>query len=741
MNKKKIVYIVTGAELLVLLLLFILVSSRSGESAVFDSSLMEEHSRGEGYEKTFSTPEFPLKKGIYHIRIRYLAEQKDRKAVNAFASVENSDPVMSRSILSDSMPLFGYRDETEGRFYVLQNASQVSVKCRNLDADYDLKVESVAVEYLRLPTAAVASCLGAFLFLVIDLAAAAYITGFFAKMDPKKRKIVFALAGIIVLSSIPALFQGIPDGDDLEFHCYRIVNMAEGLKHGCFPVRLYALYGNGYGYPEGIMYGDVLLYLPVLVYIIGFPLITAYKVYLVGITALTAVISYYCFKRISGGDAFLGTLLSFFYLFSACRLMDVCSRAAVGEYSAFAFLPLVAAGLYRLWYETPDEGQKKQIVFWELLAGFTGLLQSNLPTSVMTGVFFVVIFGLCYRVAFRPDRLVILLSSLGGTVLLNLGYLVPLVHYYLVFPLHVKFDNGGIQAKGLSIADLFLPSRVYPVKTLGIALMLSLAWIIYELLINPGRRPALKKLVILSVLSVFMTTVYFPYDWLKAHIPLAGTLLSSVQFPWRYLVIATLVITLGLCFALRGTGWRERSGRVLLLFALSMITLEQGLGIIGAWSAEETGRTFVSAGGIDAFYGYNIYRPEYTDIHALYELPEVRTEGEGIETGEWTRDYDEVFVPVINNGGDGAVELPVLAYRGYRAEAEGVPLQTSIGENYKLRVTIPAGFKGTVHAYFKESWVYRLSELVTIFTIAGFIVMFCVMKKRREQASTQRHAR
>ncbi len=730
-DKRNAWIILIIAEILIVLALSLPVCFREPVAADYSEEEMTVHPYGEGFQKSIGTKELFLSPGIYELTVLYSAEQKDRKAVNAFAVTESGDERYTESLLADEIPLFGYREEATGRFYVRGSTVPVSIRCRNGDADFDLEVGKISVRSLNKLSAVRLMILWSLIFLLIDILLLCVKTGVFKNASAERKRAAFILIGMMVLLSVPAFFNGIPDGDDLEFHCFRIVNMAEGFLHGSFPVRLYALCGNGYGYPEGIMYGDVLLYLPALLYIAGFSLMTAYKVYLVFINISTAAVSYFCFKRLGGGRSSLGLLGSFLYSFSVWRLVDVCSRGAVGEYSAFVFLPLFVAALYELAKKDRDGNERVYIIALELIVAFTGLLQTHVFTTVMAGFFAALFILLSAPSSLRKDRVRIFFSSLAGAFLLNLGYILPFIHYYLVFPLNEKFETAGIQTKGIRLADLFL-TGTYPPKSVGLALMLSLGMVIYFILQHRcTQRGALIKLTGLSALSLFMATIYFPFDWLKLHLPVLGPLLSSVQFPWRYLVIATVLITASLVLALGEL--KEQSGILLsfVLFSCCLLTLLQGSEYIGRWSEEENLRSFVSGASIDSFYGYTIFRPHDTDREALYEVPRVLPEGEGIEIGEWTRNFDEVLVPVKNGGKDGTILLPVLAYRGYRAEADGKMLQTSIGENYRLRVSVPAGFSGTVRAYFKESGFYRLAELVTLLTLIGMIVFFVKVFKRR----------
>ena len=170
-------------------------------------------------------------------------------------------------------------------------------------------------------------------------------------MNSKKKYLteclLIAAAGLI--SSLPLIFAGI-DGtvyQDLLFHLSRIEGIKEGVLSGQFPVMMESVWMEGKGYPVSIFYGDILLYIPALLRIVGVPVVITYKIFVLLINLLTAFSACFCFKRIFKYDisAYLGMFL---YVLASYRLMDIFVRAAVGEYAAFIFFPVIALGAKKI---------------------------------------------------------------------------------------------------------------------------------------------------------------------------------------------------------------------------------------------------------------------------------------------------------------------------------------------------------------------------------------------------------
>ena len=145
--------------------------------------------------------------------------------------------------------------------------------------------------------------------------------------------------GIALLASMPIFAMAIHNGHDLQFHLMRIEGLAAGIRQGQFPVRLESIWNDKYGYAT-LFYGDLLLYIPALLRLLGVTINAAYNAYILLMNVLTAVVSYRCFHAMVK-EKDIALLMTAAYVTSAYRLMDIYVRAAVGEYSAMIFLPMI----------------------------------------------------------------------------------------------------------------------------------------------------------------------------------------------------------------------------------------------------------------------------------------------------------------------------------------------------------------------------------------------------------------
>ena len=185
----------------------------------------------------------------------------------------------------------------------------------------------------------------------------------------------------ILLACLPLFSNYLYFGHDLEFHMQRIAAMAAELSYGQFPVRLTTTTLNGYGYASPLCYCELFLLLPALLYNLWLPLRTCYQVYLFAVTLATCLIAYFSFAKITASRR-LGLLGALLYTLSAHRLTCVYTRAAVGEFTAMAFFPLVLLGLYGIY--TSD---RPRFGDWLPMAlGMAAMVQSHLLSCELTAL-------------------------------------------------------------------------------------------------------------------------------------------------------------------------------------------------------------------------------------------------------------------------------------------------------------------------------------------------------------------
>lgn len=617
----------------------------------------------------------------------------------------------------------------------------------------------------------------------LDLLALAVLLCRRRRLSAKTPAVAGILLGAAVLSAWPTLTGGLRHGSDLGYHLRRIENIAAGLSAGQFPVRIEPDWINSYGYAVGVFYGDAFLYFPALLRLAGFTVTQAYFGYLALVHLATAGIAYGSFKRMLGQrlPALTGAVL---YTLASYRLCDLYTRAALGEYTALAFLPLVACGFWLIY--RPGAASARRLPGWLLLAlGMSGILQSHLLTLELTAGTLILLALACARRTFTRPVLARLFGAVGVFLALNAGFLVPFLDFYLTgrFAINQPGGTEPIQQNGALPAQLFglpadaaaqgLQQDLVPNMALtpgwalwGAAFLCAglLLWLALRrgracaaaqtlsapapgVSAAPGARPARPRraplpapavlalwVLPLGCLTAFAATALFPWDALYALGGPVRTLVGSLQFPWRSLSLTVLLFSIAaaaaLCLLRRS--WARRGAALALCAA-------------AAFSALAFARSFnADAAPVQFYYGTEEanwqmscghYLPMENGAVQFNDLPAGPQWGDGVTIRSYRKAEGGLTVDCANtSNAESPVRLTLLYYRGYTAVdvATGQRVPVVCGKNDSATLLLPAGYDGTLRVRFQEPWYWRAGELLTLAALAGLLLGW----RRRCRAET-----
>ena len=577
-------------------------------------------------------------------------------------------------------------------------------------------------------------------FAIVILLTMCYL---FRGKSAQNRYTLAARAAITFFSCVPEMTQGMCTGHDGSFHLLRIEGLAEGLRMGVFPVRMQSNWMEGYGYPVSVYYGDLLLYIPALLRLVGFSVTQSYKAYLFLINLGTTLIAYGCFHKIvkNSRAALFGTAA---YVFAVYRLTNVYVRIAVGEYSAIMFFPLVFLAMYRIYTEdvTALRAYMKNAVL--LAIGMTGLVQTHLISVATVSLMIAFVCILMLRKTLRKNTLLVYIAAVGMTVAVNLFFLVPFMDYSKNVPVEVLNDTEElaaetIQGAGAYISQYFmLYQRAFGASgrnigdrmaiTPGIVLMAVLFAGIYFCMKH--RDKMIKFMTLMSVLLLWMSSNLFPWNFIINHVPFMGWI-SKIQFPWRFLPIAQVFLSLLLCMLLVKIEAERRERMELALMVLLIVTTAQMFsGVIQERSYVEK----YDAAGVDSF---SLVNGEYVraDTEIDWFDGQVYTNNAEI-IEDYTRQGKYAIMKCetakMDGDDDAWVELPIINYKNYAAYGEnGIPLKIVDGDNNVIRVMLPDGYSGIVAVTYEIPPSYRVADICSLLAVAVIAVVMLLLWKKQ----------
>ena len=682
-----------------------------------------------------------LRPGAYEIRVRYDSSTDGREDFYARGATFILDS--NRDITNDYINLNDAQTQAYGRVWIplslrgkTDTAACMSYLGRGTVTLFGVEiVEILGYRYI---------CILALVLLFL-LLHALHIC--FFSSEKKLRTgmgVILVLAGIMLAACLPNFVNFAYEGHDTSFHLKRIATLAEELRYGQFPVRMHTTVGNGYSYPLSIYYGDFLLYLPAILYNCAVPLQMCFQIYTFLINALTCGICYYCFKRMTGHQALslLGTAL---YVLSNYRLTNIYVRSAVGEYTALTFIPLALLGMYLIFTK-----EKPHYADWlPLSLGMTGVVLSHVLSTEMLA-FDLVLLCMCFlRQILHKDRLLAIVKAAILCVLLSVWFLVPFLDCFISQGVVIQTTELNIQERGTFLVQLFslfttgygdglyyglgnrMPLSIGASLVAGMAAMLYCLYNRHEWQITKTAHFRwIRVVLVLALINLIMTLEMFPWDNIQRTLGRFGSIICSMQFPWRWLAVAVPLLVLGTVFALRLMESADK--RMYTVFAAAILS---GLVITTGYFY------FRFAGEVPIYPSY--FKSAYEGADKLYYLTDTDTDmisysvceveaGDAVVTSY--KKEKGVAIAMVENASSQAaqVAVPVFAYRGYRAYDEaGEALETVVGGNNRVSVRIPAQYSGEISVRFVPPIYWRISELVSLAALGFVAAMYLGKKKKR----------
>ena len=564
----------------------------------------------------------------------------------------------------------------------------------------------------------------------------------------RKYAVPLVLAGIALLASLPLFSNYLYFGHDLDYHLQRITAMAAELSYGQFPVRLTTDSLNGYGYANPLCYCELFLTLPALLYNAWLPLRTCYQVYIFAVTLATAAIAYYSFGTITASRK-LGLLGAGLYTLSCYRMVCIYVRAAVGEYTAIAFLPLILAGLYNI-YTT----EKPRFAQWAPMAfGMAALVQCHLLSCELIALLLVVFCLLRLRKTLRPARLLAWLKAALLALALSAWYFFPFLISTREINLMVNGPLiGKIQGQGTYLVQLFSPfGRGYGgtadgtsndmTLTLGLPLAAGFMLVIYCLLRRERwqQQETLRRMQTafgFAMLTLVLSLRVFPWDgvqnWLGRA---AGKMAGMFQYPWRFLSLGTVLLCLAVLLAvqlLQEKNVRLAKGAATALAACALLTVGVVQTQITTGMSEQAYNVFLNRQP-NATTGVGEYLIDGTSgYETIWAQP--KPGSEELQLLSYEKRGGKAYLTVENDGDAADISVPIFNYGHYYAvdEATGDAYALGTGENARITLNIPAGYTGTIVIAYHAPVYWHAFELVSLLALIGSVGWGVSQRKKKQ---------
>lgn len=267
-----------------------------------------------------------LNPGVYELRVKNTLQDGQSAIVEL-----KSDEAFYRALRTNAVTILPNGGTVSILAWVTQEIRDAYVQCEQSDAEGMETAVTLQPELYR-------TTKGNRILFVVAVSVIALFNGILAfrkgvldgRITKKQQIVCWVLGAGILTAYFPYLTDYITLGGNTSVYLSRIVRLAEGTL------------GR-----TGATLGDLFLLLPAGLKLLGFSMVTAYRVFVFLLVAVTAFIAYECFYRCVKEEyaALFGSMV---YLLMPYHLLGLYSRGAVGEYLVMAFLPLVGCGIYLL---------------------------------------------------------------------------------------------------------------------------------------------------------------------------------------------------------------------------------------------------------------------------------------------------------------------------------------------------------------------------------------------------------
>lgn len=397
------------------------------------------------------------------------------------------------------------------------------------------------------------------------------------------KKFIFVIF-IIVVGIIPLfdLFPaGLPWTHDGQDHVARIANFYQSLSEGILIPRWGGNLNWGYGHPVMMFLYPLPSYLASLFHFLGLSLVDSVKMVFGLGFILSGIGMYLWVGRFLG--TYAGIFASILYIFAPYRFVNLYVRGAIGEHTAFIFIPFILFFITRIFL---DKQTKSTLIINSVaLTLSTGaLILSHNALSILFllfAAFYTIILFLRKRE--KINLIAVLISVIYGFI----------ISAFFWIPAYIegKYTLRDIVTGGSEYTSRFVenpinfitPSWSYGITgqlsvqigVVHIALILLAIYIVFKF----TQKKSLEKEIfiitfIFFLLSLFMMLKESNFIW--SYI----STIQKFQFPWRFLSLT--VLTGSLLGAYGVYSIREKKKR---LFALGGLIILVGLFYSSYWRA------------------------------------------------------------------------------------------------------------------------------------------------------------
>lgn len=546
--------------------------------------------------------------------------------------------------------------------------------------------------------------------------------------------LIILFIAIIVTSGL--LINGLPAGHDVNAHMARAVGTGEALSEGQFPPLVTSNFANGFGYSWNIFYPPLAAYLMTILKIFVSTYADSLKQLIIIFVIIAGIGMYELLKEITKKNK-ISLLGSIMYMCAPYLLVDIYTRMALGEISAYAFFPILFLGIYNL---LNGNGKKHTLI----TVGAVGILLSHNISAV-----FAVVVSAIY-VLFNINKL----KDKGKIkkIIINVIFIVLITGFFYITLLQTKnsadytvFLDGKMATKEtLEENAVYLSQILFGKMQFGYSSVLGDQnnietdmcyqlglFIIVPILFTPFAFKNIKKenrknyilTLVVGFLSIYAASTLFPYDKMPEWI-------SFIQYPWRFLFIATFTLTIIATINIEKVFEKIDIKEIMVLTTIILIYVSP---LILANNFDST-ITDEKYEGIDEIIpGTKLSEAtstlEYVPTKAFLNVEYLRNRNQevavisgNVEVTEQNKNGSSMEIKYSKDQEKASIELPYLYYPGYEIKVNGEKINYYETGNGFVGLDLENENSGEITVKYTGTTLARVSFVISIIALIVFII-------------------
>lgn len=555
--------------------------------------------------------------------------------------------------------------------------------------------------------------------------------------------LIIAIIGLLVC--IPFLWVQIYLSDDGRFHLLRLIGLDNSMKYGSFPFLVFPFFCNDWGYSMMTFYPPLVTYIP---YILGL-ISGAFNIGLKLFAGLTVVFSgIFMYNLVNEVTKKKGIALfsAIVYMIFPYRFECIFNRYAIGEFTAFVFIPIVFQGLYNL----INSDQKRHFY---ITIGATGLMLTHTISTLYTAFFCLIYVLFNVKLFFKKEVIKKCLVNVCFILLMSAMFLIPMLEfklsaeYSILQPEIMRTNPEIVSTKTIKpsqfLKDIEEENGVSFVVGIPFITMLLLGILAYNK-IEKENKDFYLTFTILGIISTIMCTYLFPWR-------IMPQFMCTLQYPWRLLGFAffffTPVCAINICYILKSINrrWIRNALSVVTVIIIAIFTIKE----LNQYPVEDTSQDI-------SYEEKNVTNPKihYFSINrdnlpkkAINEQKGYllkRGNGIAIFSGKVniineTKDALHLEFEIEKAEKDTQLELPFLFYPGYRITLDNgkevVELEYFESEYGFIQISLPEEIEtGKITVDYTATVLEKTAYAISAISIVGFIVyVVCFRKKVKKK--------